>query len=64
MIPRVVFCAVYLLFWLAYFVLGKLVFLTYHAPNRSMYEEGLVTEDDRRAGKAYLQTAYEDYLRR
>ena len=32
MVSRVVFCAFYLLFWLAYFIIGKLVFLAYHAP--------------------------------
>lgn len=32
--------------------------------NQPLYEDGVVTDDDRRAGKAYLQMAYEDYLRR
>lgn len=45
-------------------VTSRGLFIWSSGADRSMYEEGLVTEDDRRAGKAYLQTAYEDYLRR
>ena len=45
-------------------VTSRGLFIWSSGTDRSMYEEGVVTEDDRRAGKAYLQTAYEDYLRR